>query len=77
MITLLEMEAYTGEMGSDCNTYLRWSTYDGNDYFMIDNPCADFVLHLWDCEKVDVCQDFSSHCQEILANMTSHGIVGR
>lgn len=77
MIQLNDMEHYAGEMSGDCITYLRWFIHDGNDYFMMDNPCADFALHLWNCDKVDVCHDNSSDCQEILSEMTAQGIVGR
>lgn len=77
MIDELDMEHYTGEMSSECQTYLNWFTYDGSDYFMLSNPCADMLLHLFDCEHVDVCVDFSSQCQEIMSNMTSHGIVAK
>jgi len=71
------MEHYTGEMNSDCITYLRWFTNDEDDYFMMDNPCADIALHLWNCDKVDICADNSIDCQEIMAGMTAQGIVGR
>ena len=63
MIDNLNMEHYNGEIEGECRNYLRWFTHNGNDYFMLDNPCADLVLHLWDCEKVDVCKDNSQDCQ--------------
>lgn len=44
---------------------------------MLDNPCDDFALHLWDCEKVDICIDNSPNCQTIIGNMMHQGIVGR
>lgn len=77
MLSILDMEAFTGDMDSDCKNYLRWFTHDGDDYFMMDNPCADIALHLWDCDKIDLCQSELVDCQDIIANSTAQGIVGR
>lgn len=77
MLERLGMEPYSGVIEGECRDYLSWSTYDGDDYFMWDNPCADIALHLWDCDKIDLCQDSTMNCQEIIAEMTRHGIVGR
>jgi len=71
------MEHYYGEMSGECKTYLRWFTdEDGGNFFMMDNPCADFALHLLDCDNVNLCTD-SFDCQEIMADLTPQGIVGR
>jgi len=77
MLERLDMEPYSGVIESECRNYLAWATYDGNDYFMWDNPCADIALHLWDCDKIDLCQDSTMNCQQIIADMTRQGIVGR
>ncbi len=77
MIQMLEMEHYNGVIESECQDYLLWFIHEGSDYFMYDNPCADIALHLWDCEKVDICADNSNQCQTIMSNMTHQGVIGR
>ena len=73
----LDMESYGGVVEIPCRDYLLWFTYDGSDYFMLENPCADIVLHLWDCDKVDICADNNEACQTILAGKSDQGVVGR
>ena len=77
MIQVMNMEHYNGVIEGECRNYLQWFTHEGSDYFMLDNPCADFILHLWDCEKVDVCSDNSDGCKTIMSNMVHQGLVGR
>lgn len=77
LIEILDMERYSGVIEGECRDYLQWFTYDSSDYFWLDNPCADYALHLWDCDKVDICQDDLDQCMTIMASMTQHGFVGR
>ena len=77
MIQTLDMENYNGVIKGECRDYLTWYTHEGNDYFMLDNPCADYALHLWDCEKVDICFENSAECQTIMGNMIHQGVVGK
>lgn len=77
LLEILDMEHYEGVMEGECRDYLQWFTYDGSDYFWMDNPCADYALHLWDCDNIDICAVNSDECLTIMANMTQHGIVGR
>lgn len=78
MIGMLDMDHYGGAIENDCAyDYLLWFTYDGDDYFMIENPCADIVLHLWNCDKVDLCGDNNEECQTIFAGKADQGVIAR
>lgn len=77
MLERLDMESYEGNIDAICNNYLLYFTEKGMDYFMLENPCADLVLHLWDCDKIDICENDSFECQTIMMNMTHQGVIGR
>ena len=77
MLDSKDMEHYSGVIVPQCQNYLLGFTHEENDYFMLENPCADLALHLLNCENVDVCADNSMECQTIMSNMTHQGVVGK
>ncbi len=72
----LGMTRYNGEAIA-CRTFLKLYKFEGEDYFLLDNFCADMVNYPFDCEgneicgigKEPVCQKFSNEAVEI-------GIIG-
>lgn len=72
------MHPYTGEIeGDGCRTYLHHFIIDDEFYFQLDNPCADMILHLIDCDLVNICLTDSDLCMSLLAKAEYQGIIGR
>ncbi len=76
MLSEFNMIKYDGEIMSDCKFYLHLYDWDGEQYFIFDNPCMDMVLAIFDCEGNDLCKD-DPDCSNFFQNAEFVDIVGR
>lgn len=49
---------YTGQTLVDCTDMFLLFAYDGKDYLMHDNNCADMIAIPVDCDSIPLCQSF-------------------
>ena len=71
-----DMIKYDGEIMADCKFYLHLYDWDGDQYFIFDNPCMDMVLAIFDCEGNDLCKD-DPNCSNFFQNAELVGTIGR
>lgn len=70
-----EMIAYLGQ-DVGCSTFLQLYEYEGEQYFMANNHCADMVFMPFDCEGRAICLDPESEDCQNFALAEYKGIVG-
>jgi hypothetical protein len=69
------MVAYTGqELG--CSTFLTLYQFNGKQYFMLGNHCADMIAYPFDCDGNKLCETNDEKCQQYLQSTKYIGVVG-
>lgn len=70
------MDNYNGVIDPDCRDYLQLYDWDGDQYFIFENPCEDRILAIFDCGGNNLCTD-DPNCSDFFQNAELVGIVGR
>lgn len=71
-----DMVPYTGT-SLDCHFFLEMYSFEGNDYFSVNNHCIDMIITYEDCSGIDICREGNTfECNKFEANRQYLGIVG-
>ena len=80
MLSDNDMKEFNGtKYTSGCNNYLSLYKWDGDQYFLYDNPCVDFLTPIvFDCDGNNICNQASNQeCSDFFEEAEYIAIVGR